>query len=212
MFYELSRFKDYMKLNPCELTPMQLASLEMEITHPMLLKSSDEYVDFKLWLNGLPLRQERFAKYISRRLKNHKNAKILEVGCGRTGKLSKMLSEEGFQMTGMDPKLEISSTHKIQFYRQRFNYKTTLLNNYDYVIAQEPCDATEHIIRACLEQNKPFLISLCGSPHTLISGENIDDVYKWFDFLVNISPNQLVLRYVEFDNFFKTPILRSKNF
>lgn len=212
MLYELIRFKEYKELNPCKLTPQQMASLEVEIKHHNILRSSDEYVDFTLWMNNLPLRQERFAKYISRRLKNHPNAKLLEVGCGRLGRLSKLLAKEGFLMTGIDPKLEVSSTDTIRFYKQKFDCKTAILDDYDYVIAQEPCDATEHIIRACLNQNKPFMISLCGSPHKLISGENPKDVYDWFDCLVNIAPDKLVFRWVEFDPFFKTPILRSKIF
>ena len=212
MLKELLRFEEYKALNPCELTPQQLLTLEKELINPRPNKSSDEYVDFKLWLNGLPLRQERFAEYIAKRLKNHPNAKILDVGCGRLGRLTKMLSKKGFLMTGIDPKLEISSTDSIKFYKQEFDYKTAMLNDYDYVIGQEPCDATEHIVRACLIQNKPFLISLCGTPHKLLSGETPETPYDWFDCLVNIAPDRMVLRYAKFDPFFITPILRSLKF
>lgn len=212
MLNELIRFEEYKALNPCELTPQQLVSLEKEIKDHKSDKTSDEYADFLLWANGLPLRQERFAEYIAKRLKDKPNAKILEVGCGRLGRLSKMLAKKGFLMTGIDPKLEVSGTDSIQFYKQKFDHKTAVLDVYDYVIGQEPCDATEHIIRACLKQNKPFIISLCGSPHKLLSGGTPKTAYDWFDYLVNIAPDRLVLRYAKFDPFFITPILRSKVF
>ena len=115
-------------------------------------------------------------------------------------------------MTGIDPKLEVSGTDSIQFYKQKFDHKTAVLDVYDYVIGQEPCDATEHIIRACLKQNKPFIISLCGSPHKLLSGGTPKTAYDWCDYLVKIAPDRLVLRYAKFEPFYITPILRSKVF
>ena len=54
---------------------------------------------------------------------------------------------------------------------------------YDAVIAQEPCEATEHIIRACLMAAKPFVISLCGTPHALISGEEPETLQEWYAYL-----------------------------
>ena len=53
MLKELLRFEEYKALNPCELTPQQLLTLEKELINPRPNKSSDEYVDFKLWLNVL---------------------------------------------------------------------------------------------------------------------------------------------------------------
>lgn len=208
----LSRFKVYKELNPCELTPQQFRKLEKEIHNPNSYTKSDEYADFELWMNGLPSRQERFGQYICKRLANHPNAKILEVGCGRTGRLSRILNEAGFLMTGIDPRLEISNTNGIQFLKQEFNFKKVILSSYDYVIAQEPCDATEHIVRACISQNIPFIISLCGVPHKLINGATPKTANEWYNYLLSIAPDKLKLRYVALDPLFESPILKSKDF
>ena len=85
MLDELRRIEEYKKSNPNELTPQQFKKLEHEIEYPNRYTISDEYVDFKLWMRGETSRQEKFAKFIVKRLK--KGTKILEVGGGRTGRL-----------------------------------------------------------------------------------------------------------------------------
>jgi len=202
----LQRIKLYKELNPNELTPQQFKLLEKEIKEPEDL-ISDEYLDFKLWSRGLPSRQELFASFIEKKLERY--AKVLEVGCGRTGRLSRILSTKGFEMTAIDPKLEVQSDANIEFIKGKFNYKEIDLTKYDYVIAQEPCDATEHIVRACIAQNKPFIVSLCATPHKLISGEMPKDVHKWWDYLVSIDSSKVRLRYISLDPLTNTPILKS---
>lgn len=207
MLDELQRIEEYKKVNPNELTAKQFKNLEHEIKYPDPKVMSDEYVDFELWLRGEPSRQERFARFIVKKLR--KGSKILEVGGGRTGRLSRILSEEGFIMTCMDPKLEMESTEKVEFIKGVFNYKRTDLSNYDYVIAQEPCEATEHIIRACVKQKKPFIIIPCGVPHKLISGKTPKDVNEWYEYLINIDSKGIKLRYLKWDSFSITPMIRS---
>ena len=207
MLDELQRIEEYKKINPNELTPKQFKKIEHEINYPDPEIISDEYLDFKLWLRGEPSRQEKFAKFIVKKLR--KGSKILEVGGGRTGRLSRILSEEGFIMTCMDPKLEMESTENVEFIKGVFNYKRTDLSNYDYVIAQEPCEATEHIIRACVKQKKPFIIIPCGVPHKLISGKNPKDVNEWYEYLINIDSKGIKLRYLKLDSISTTPMIRS---
>ena len=207
MLDELQRIEEYKKINPNELTPKQFKKIEHEINYPDPEIISDEYLDFKLWLRGEPSRQEKFAKFIVKKLR--KGSKILEVGGGRTGRLSRILSEEGFIMTCMDPKLEMESTENVDFIKWVFNYKRTDLSNYDYVIAQEPCEATEHIIRACVKQKKPFIIIPCGVPHKLISGKNPKDVNEWYEYLINIDSKGIKLRYLKLDSISTTPMIRS---
>ena len=203
----LQRMRLYRQQNPNELTPKQFKDLEREISGPRTNVITDEYVDFYLWCKGLPSRQESFAKFLETRIP--KDAKVLEVGCGRTGRLSRILSDKGFKISAIDPNLEVESKNNIHFIKGRFNYRDFDLSMYDYVIAQEPCDATEHIVRACIDQNKPFIIALCGTPHRLISGEMPKDVYKWYDYLVNIDSEKIRFRCFNLDPITITHILKS---
>ena len=108
--------------------------------------------------------------------------------------------------------VEITSTANIEVIKDKFDYKKFDLSKYDYVVAEEPCDATEHVVRACVEQKIPFMIVLCGTPHKLISGGIHKDVFEWYEYLVNISKEDIKLRYLDWDPFTTTPLLRSNKF
>lgn len=209
MLGELQRIKFYKELNPNELSAKQFLELEKEIKGPRSNIISDEYVDFRLWMMGHPSRQETFAKFIAKKLSKNKGAKILEVGCGRTGRVSRILGEQGFYITGIDPKVEIFSDANVRFIKKEFDYKNIDLSEYDFVIAQEPCEATEHVVRACLNQRVPFIMSLCGVPHKLILGGTPKDEKQWYDYLINISKDELKLCYVSLDPLTITPMLKS---
>lgn len=211
MLNELQRIELYEQVNPNELSPQQFTKLKHEIKHPKPTTISDELFDFKLWCNGYPSRQESFANFIAKKLRKHQGSKVLEIGGGRTGRLSRFLDKKGFKMSCIDPKLELTSNN-IDFIKGLFDYKKFDLSLYDYVIAQEPCDATEHVVRACVEQHIPFMMSLCGVPHKLISGEMLDNVYEWYEYLVDIDPQEIRLRYLSLDPFLSTPILKSNQF
>lgn len=183
--------------------------MEYEIKHPDPTTISDEYFDFRLWYSGFPSRQESFARFISKKLSKSEGTKILEVGGRRTGRLSRFLSKNGFKMTCIDSKLEITSSSDIEFLKGQFNYKKFDLSKYDYAIAQKPCEATEHVVRACTSQHIPFMMTLCGVPHKLISGKTPRDVKEWYDYLINIASKEVKLRYVKLDPFLWTPILKS---
>ena len=90
----LHRLKDYKKSNPNEITTRQFVKLEEELKNPRFVVTSDEVVDFKLWCMGLPSRQEKFAKYVMKRIPRKDGLKILEVGCGRTARMSRILQEK----------------------------------------------------------------------------------------------------------------------
>lgn len=212
MIDELQRIKLYKQVNPNELSARQFLKLEHEIKHPKPTTISGEYFDFRLWYKGFPSRQESFAKFITKKLSKHERAKILEVGGGRTARLSRFLSENGFRMTCIDPKLELASDTDIECIKEQFNYKRFDLSIYDYVIAQEPCEATEHVVRACTSNHIPFMISLCGVPHRLMSGRTPKDVEEWYKYLINIASKDIKLRYVKLDPFLPTPILKSNKF
>lgn len=203
------RLEEYKKKNPNELTDEQFEKIKDEMENPKSKIISDEYFDLKLWCLGYPSRQESFAEYVAKRLKRKNVKKVLEVGCGRTYRLSRILDKKGFEMTCIDPKVEKLSACEsdITAKKEIFDFKYDL-SDYDCIVAQEPCDATEHIVRACIEQNKPFIMTLCGVPHTLISGEEPENVYEWYAYLLNISKeNKIRLRYVALDPFLETPVL-----
>lgn len=209
MLDELHRIKDYKKSNPNELTSQQFIKLEKEIKSPRFGVISDEYVDFKLWNLGLPSRQERFAEYLLRRLPKKDGIRILEVGCGRTARMSRILGDKGFNITGIDPKVEISGTTNIKIIKGKFDCNTFGISDYDFVIAQEPCDATEHVVRICTSHKLPFIMSLCGTPHRMISGYMPKDIEEWYENLLKISKGNARLRYIELDPLTITPVLRS---
>ena len=212
MLDKLQRFQLYKNLNPNELSIQQFQRLEHEIKHLRHGLVSDEYVDFRLWSSQLPSRQESFAEFISKKLSKNKGAKILEIGGGRTGRLSRFLAEKGFQMTCVDPQLIMTDSCNIKYIKEKFDYEDFDISMYDYVIAQEPCEAAEHVVRACINQNKPFMMILCGVPHKLISGQMPKDINEWYDYLVNVASDKIKLCYIELDPFFKTPMLKSNEF
>lgn len=209
MLDELLRIEEYKKTNPNELTTQQFMKLEKEIKTPRFGVISDEYVDFRLWNMGLPSRQERFAEYLVRRIPKKDGIKILEVGCGRTARLSRILGEKGLNITGIDPKVEIPNGTNTKFIKGKFNYNTFNISDYDFVIAQEPCDATEHVVRACTAHKVPFIMSLCGTPHRMTSGHMPKDIKEWYENLLELSNGMTRLRYIELDPLTITPVLRS---
>lgn len=206
------QFERYKKANPNELTPLELVELQKELNKPSTGASSDQHLDFLLWCNGHPSRQELFAKYLMKYLPKRDGVKVLEVGCGRTAKLSRILAEKGFIMTCIDPKVDTSLLNGITSIKAKFDYRKFDLSEYDFIIAQEPCDATEHIIRACTSHDKPFIVSLCGTPHKLLSGEMPKNYQDWFDYLWKIARDKTKLVYLSLDPFSKTPIIRSNQF
>lgn len=201
----------YKNLNPNELTPKELLDLERELKNPKRNEAaSDQLIDFLLWSRGLPSRQKSFAQFVSKKLAKFPEARILEVGCGRTAILSRLLAEKGFNMTCLDKIVDTTLTKGVHAIKDTFDYRTFDLSGYDIVIAQEPCDATEHILRACKDQNKIFFMSLCGVPHKIIDGKMPKTYQEWYDYLLKVSDGYAKLIWLPLDPLTKTAILKSK--
>ena len=81
------------------------------------------------------------------------------------------------------------------------------ISAYDAIIAQEPCEATEHIICSCAARRVPFLISLCAGPHRFISGHMPSSTEEWIAHMQEIDPKHTVLIYPELIPGYLTPVL-----
>lgn len=191
----MEKYQRFCKENPLGFEKEEFDKIERDIKHPRNGVVYDEYVEFMLWSKGLKSRQEYFSEYIEHILPLSHYPNLLEVGAGKNGRLSMLLSRKGYRMTAMDPKLKINEfeLNDVKCEREAFLFGKTNVSNFDAVIAQEPCEATEHIIRACVEQKKDFVIGLCGTPHRLISGDVFEDVFEWYDYLEKIDKDHCVL-------------------
>lgn len=189
------KFRAFREANPFDFLEEQLEKIEADIQKPRNGTVSDEYVDFILWTKGLKPRQEYFAEYVEKILPLEKYQELLDVGCGRTAGLSKLLAAKGYRMTAMDPQIipESVITSDINCIKDEFAFEKTDITKYDAIVAQEPCDATEHIIRECVANRKNFVISLCGAPHRLLSGKMPQDVFVWYHYLEEIGGKNCVL-------------------
>jgi len=191
----LEQFQDFRKENPLDFDCVQMKKIESDIRMPRDGVVCDEYVEFILWTRGLKSRQEYFAEYVTTLFPVEQYKNLLEVGAGSTARLSGLLSEKGYQMTAMDPQLAPGrvKSEQVRCRSDFFIFGRSEIDAYDAVIAQEPCEATEHIIRACTAVHKDFVISLCGAPHQMINGEMPEDVYEWYFRLKKIAGKECTL-------------------
>lgn len=207
----IRNFSTYRQFNPHELSKKQLSDLEKEINHPDKDVISDQSIDFLLWLKGLPSRQESFANFVLKKLAKTPYKKILEVGGGRTARLSRIIAKAGYEVTCIDTIIEEEfKIDNLTIIKDRFDHKTFDLSDYDFVIAQEPCDATEHVLLACKAHNKPFFMSLCGVPHKKLSGEMPESYSDWYCYLLKESDGYAKLIWLSLDPLSRTAILKSK--
>lgn len=204
-----TQFQVFCKENPYDFSKEQLIRLKNDIDHPTYGLSTDEKVDFNLWTQGKKSRQEYFADFISNILPCQKYQHLLEVGCGHNARLSRLLSEKGYILTAIDPALNCTKNpfHQITAIKDSFHFEKISVSAYDAVIAQEPCEATEHIVRACVRDQTNFIMSLCGVPHPLINGTELDSINQWYSYLENIDSQHCFLIYPDLIPGYYTTIL-----
>ena len=141
-----------------------------------------------------------FAKYLIKKYSPSTHPNLLDVGAGRMCHLSTRLARNNFNVSAIDPKIRLSESEAQQrkinriitnnFYCDDYAPKHsagTDITPYDLIVGLEPCDATEHIIRQCLKENKPFDISLCTTHHTALDGKRIRTQDEWYEYLQSIS-------------------------
>lgn len=79
-------------------------------------------------------------------LANPKQARILEIGCGRYGLFAQGLNQEGFQITGIDPAAALdapsyivrASATKMPFQDGEFDLLISLYSIFEYTVPQDP--------------------------------------------------------------------------
>lgn len=211
MTEEIIKLEEYKKENPNRLSEEQFEALRQEVLQPEKGTISDERLDFRLWRQGLPSRQEYFAAYLKDEILPEGKLRILEVGCGKYPKLSVLLSKMGYRMTCMDPRVEPAEDEEIEVRKENFHYENVDLSGFDFVVAQEPCEATEHIVRACTRERVPFLVALCGVPHELICGGMPEDVFDWYDYLEGIDEAHTRLYYTKLCPNMTVAMIRLRN-
>ena len=203
-------FQEYKDVNPNELNEIEIRELERKLKNSEKGTVDDCCLEFFLWQNGERSRAESFADYVIKQLNGVVGLKILEVGAGRTASVSKILSTRGAIMTCIDPKLDIGKEKNITYIKGKFDYRKFDINSFDYVIAQEPCEGAEHVIRACNKANKPYIVTLCGTPHKAISGKRFKNYSQYHQYLRDLDKGNNVLQYEEWDSFSITSILIRK--
>ena len=205
-------FQEYKDVNPDELNEIEFRDLERKLNNPKKGTIYDCCLDFFLWQNKEKSRAESFADYVTKQLNGVIGLKILEVGAGRTAMVSKILSKRGAIMTCIDPKLDIGKEKNITYLKEKFDYRKFNIDSFDYVIAQEPCEGAEHVIRACKKANKPYIITLCGTPHRVISGKRFKDYVQYHEYLRDLDKGNNILKYENGDSFAITSnIIRKVN-
>lgn len=201
----LDKYDLFCKENPCEFSKEQLNKLKHALEHTQNGLVCDEMVDFMLWTQDLKSRQEYFAEYVARIYPQSTYSRLLEVGCGQHARLSKLLASKGYIMCAIDPKVE-NCTEYVKCIKNYFTCETSI-SEYDALIAQEPCEATEPMIRLCAKEKKDFIISLCANPHPYPNGTIPKSAAEWYDYLEKIDSDHSIIIYPNLIPGFVTPIM-----
>ncbi|MDR0850036.1 MAG: hypothetical protein LBN07_00950 [Christensenellaceae bacterium] len=190
----------YININPRQLseTEIQVLIEDFEaIKSGELDVPSELLYDFFAFGKLVPSRHTTFADDIASKYPAERFLRVLEIGAGKQCLLSKTLVKKGYYVTSMDPQILIDENRaakkgfivtKDYFRCDEFSPDSigTDISSYDLIVAQQPCGATEHIIRQCLKNNKPFEIKLCGDAHPHLSGEEDDTLEEWYNYLSSI--------------------------
>ncbi len=89
-------------------------------------------------------------------------------------------------------------------------YINEIKSNYPMaVVTREFYKGENVLVRACTGHKVPFIMSLCGTPHRMISGHMPKDIEEWYENLLKLSNRMTRLRYIELDPLTVTPLLRS---
>ena len=182
----LNEFKNFMISRRCLDVDIKTKEFEKYISGNYTSNAvSDEIVDFLCIKKGLPTRWKSFARYIQTRYDVNEYKNVLDVGSGPIADLSYELIQKGYNVTAIDPR--VIQSDDFLCINELFNYEVTNVSNYDLIVGLEPCDATEHILRSALLNNKAFAISLCYNAHNSLDGKKFKTPEAWYKYLIDSS-------------------------
>lgn len=209
-----NKYKEYLNLRKSKDIDSKMKQFDYYMKRRIQAKEGerfiveDELIDFFDAIDQSVNRFETFARKIRRLYPVKDYPRVLDVGCGVLMNLSLELARYGYEVTGIDPtvltKEELldvrkklvrmkmlqnvreKEMEKITIVKDHFNYKVTNLESYDLIVGLEPCEATEHILRGSLMQNKSCIISLCATAHETLDGTTFENRFLWYDYLKSI--------------------------
>ena len=122
------------------------------------------------------------------------NKRIIEVGGGVFGRLSKRLNlkQENGIITIYDPRLDptIKSTDRMIFKKEKFTKKTDI-SDIDLLVGLMPCEGANPLVEQAIKYDKDFILWLCeGGPHGDIF-DYFEDEYEWMDSLLYFTGSSL---------------------
>lgn len=130
-------------------------------------------------------RYEHFSKFIHAMYPNTK--KVLEVGCGG-GDLSILLTNLGYDVTAIDYiKYNNLERQGIKFNEEQFTLDYDI-SEYDLIVGLHCCEATELVIRNCINNDKEFALVICEK-HQGLENKNIKTRNQYIKYLKKISNN-----------------------
>lgn len=194
----------YLKRNPERFTREEKNKFMLQL-EDFVSKSDDIVIDDEIYdflidcgIVKSKKREINFTSYLHDKYKHLHFNKVMEVGAGRMCKLSKELKKFGNSMYAIDPNIRLTEREakqiginisKKKFICDEFSNSGhgTNIKNMDLIIGNEPCNATEHIIRQSLKYDKPFDIALCASPHDSLDGKQFSCYEDWYEYLQSIS-------------------------
>ena len=189
---EFQKLQDYIEENPNDLSPIEIRRLQQQLKSN---KYTDLIVDFLLYCIGEKSRQEQFALHVISKVDEvfsidpilRKKFRILEVGSSANMRVSKILANQGFNVTCIDPKiLKQEQSENFKSIRGRFDLGFDI-SDFDLIIGEEPCQATEYIVRACKIHKKPFILTLCAEVHKIpLTKQSFKSYKDWHVYLANL--------------------------
>lgn len=113
--------------------------------------------------------------------------RVLEIAAGN-GNFSKRLARHGYQVTAMDPKINLNKDVNYNVLTRNFSKKTDI-SSYDLGIAIHPCGIHNDIIKNFEVNEKALFLMPCYK----ITCDNMElDLYEnnedWLDYLETLNP------------------------
>lgn len=198
----MNTLDQYLRLNQERFNEKEKKALKGQFKSFFIVNTTnaipDELYDFLVYAELADIsRAEYFGKYIIQKYPVDEFPNILDVGAGRMCRLSQYLLGKGYSVTAMDPniRLRAGEVPGLRIVKKRFvcdeqtrGNRGTDISPFSAVVALEPCEAAEAIIRKC-GGRKPFEVLLCSEAHSALNGRKFSTCDEWYDYLGSINRN-----------------------